>query len=214
VTSNDVGDVDTGANDLQNFPFIDIVASGSTRVIGRFFSTPNRTFRLEFFNNPTVDTSGYGEGQIYIGAINVITDANGRADFDNTFTYNSPIGSYVTSTATDLTTLNTSEFSFAVRVQGTTAATVSVSGRVTTAQGRGIRSVVVTMTDSNGNTRIARTTSFGYYRFEEVAAGETYIFMVTGKRLSFGQNTQVHSIMEDTNNINFVASEQSVFSVN
>jgi len=95
-----------------------------------------------------------------------------------------------------------------------TAATVSVSGRVTTAQGRGIRNVVVTMTDSSGNTRTATTTSFGYYRFEEVAAGETYIFAARGKRFSFGQNSQVHSIMEDTNNINFVASEQSVFSVN
>ncbi len=97
---------------------------------------------------------------------------------------------------------------------GTTAATVSVSGRVTTAQGRGIRNVVVTMTDSSGNTRTATTTSFGYYRFEEVEAGETYVFSARGKRFSFGQNSQVHSIMEDTNNINFVAAEQSVFSVN
>jgi predicted outer membrane repeat protein len=95
-----------------------------------------------------------------------------------------------------------------------TAATVTVSGRVTTAQSRGIRNVVVTMTDSNGNIRTATTTSFGYFRFDDVAAGETYIFAARGKRFSFGQNTQVHSIMEDTSNINFVASEQSVFSVN
>jgi YVTN family beta-propeller protein len=97
---------------------------------------------------------------------------------------------------------------------GTTAASVSVSGRVVTTQGRGVRNVVVTMTDSNGDTRTATTTNFGYYRFEEVAAGETYIFAVRGKRFSFGQNTQVHSIIEDTNNINFVANEQSVFLVN
>jgi len=95
-----------------------------------------------------------------------------------------------------------------------TAATVSVSGRVTTAQGRGIRNVVVTMTDSIGNTRTAMTTSFGYYRFEEVAAGETYIFAARGKRFSFEQNTQVHSIMEDTNNINFVADNQSLIPSN
>jgi phage gp45-like len=95
-----------------------------------------------------------------------------------------------------------------------TAATVSVSGRVVTQQGRGIRNVVITMTDSQGNTRTATTTSFGYYRFEEVAAGETYVFAARGKRFSFEQNTQVLSIMEDTNNINFVANEQSVFSVN
>jgi hypothetical protein len=95
-----------------------------------------------------------------------------------------------------------------------TAATVTVSGRVTTAQGRGIRNVVVTMTDSSGNTRTATTTSFGYFSFDDVAAGETYIFAARGKRFSFGQNTQVHSITEETSNINFVADYQSVFSVN
>jgi hypothetical protein len=214
VTPNDVGDPDTGANDLQNFAFIDTVTSGSTRVTGRFFSTANRTFRLEFFNNPTVDASGYGEGQIYIGAINVTTDANGRADFDNTFAYNSPAGSFVTSTATDLTTLNTSEFSFAIQVQAPTAASVTVGGRVITSRGRGIRNVVVTMTDSNGNTRTATSSSFGYYRFTDVPAGETYIFTARGKRFSFRQNSQVHSIVEDIDDINFVASDQSVLSVN
>jgi phage gp45-like len=70
------------------------------------------------------------------------------------------------------------------------------------------------MTDSNGNTRTARTTAFGYYRFEDVAAGETYIFAARGKRFSFGQNSQVHSIMEDTNNINFVADNQSLIPSN
>ena len=70
------------------------------------------------------------------------------------------------------------------------------------------------MTDLQGNTRTATTTSFGYYRFEEVASGETYIFTARGKRFAFEQNSQVHSIMEDTNNINFVASERTVFSVN
>ena len=84
-------------------------------------------------------------------------------------------------------------------------AAVTVSGRVLTAQGRGIRNVVVTMTDSRGNTRTAASTGFGYFRFENVAAGETYIFTAEGKRFTFGQNTQVHSIMEDTDNIIFVA---------
>jgi len=91
----------------------------------------------------------------------------------------------------------------------TTAATVTVSGRVTTAQGRGIRNVVITMFDSSGNTRTAISTTFGYYRFEEVAAGETYIFTARGKRFSFEQTTQVHMILEDTNNIDFLAYNQS-----
>jgi hypothetical protein len=93
----------------------------------------------------------------------------------------------------------------------TTAATVSVSGRIVTAQGRGIKNITITMTDSHGNTRTARSTSFGYYRFDDVRAGETYIFTAQGKRFSFERNPLVHSIMEDTNNINFVADEQTVF---
>ncbi len=97
---------------------------------------------------------------------------------------------------------------------GTTAATVTVSGRVITAQGRGIRNVVVTMTDSAGNTRTATSSNSGYYRFTDVPAGETYIFTARGKRFSFGQNTQVHSIMEDTSNINFIANERSVLQTN
>jgi len=95
-----------------------------------------------------------------------------------------------------------------------TAATVSVSGRVITPQGRGIRNVVITMTNSQGNIRTATTTSFGYYRFGDVEAGEMYIFAARGKRFSFGQNSQVHSIMEDTNNINFIANDQSVLPLN
>lgn len=82
---------------------------------------------------------------------------------------------------------------------------VSVSGRVITESGRGITNVVVTMTDMQGNVRTATSTTFGYYRFENVAAGETYIFAASGKRFFFTQGTQVHSIMDDTNDVNLVA---------
>ena len=92
-------------------------------------------------------------------------------------------------------------------ITGPMAGSVSVGGRVMTAHGRGIRNVVITMTDRQGNTRTATTSSFGYYQFQDVAAGETYILTATGKRFRFGENTQVHSITEDNENINFVADE-------
>ncbi|MDQ3373504.1 MAG: carboxypeptidase-like regulatory domain-containing protein, partial [Acidobacteriota bacterium] len=87
----------------------------------------------------------------------------------------------------------------------TTASTVTVGGRVMTASGRGIRNVSVTMTDESGNVRTATSTSFGYYRFIDVPAGGTYIFTARGKRFAFRNNTQVQSIVEDTDDINFVA---------
>ena len=101
-----------------------------------------------------------------------------------------------------------------VTISGPTATTVSVGGRVLTAQGRGIRNVVITMTDSQGNVRTATSTSFGYYQFDAVAAGETYIFTARGKRFTFARDTIVRSITEDTNSINFVANDQSLTPLN
>jgi len=87
-----------------------------------------------------------------------------------------------------------------------TAATVSVSGRVMTASGRGIRNVVIRLTDSEGNLRTAISNSFGYYRFNDVEAGATYILTATGKRFSFSQPSQVLNINDETDGVNFIGS--------
>ncbi len=84
-----------------------------------------------------------------------------------------------------------------------TAASVSVSGRVLTGNGRGLMNATVTMTDMNGNTRTARTGSRGYFRFNEVEAGQTYVVSVSSKRYSFAP--QVISVMEDLTELNFTA---------
>jgi uncharacterized repeat protein (TIGR01451 family) len=86
-----------------------------------------------------------------------------------------------------------------------TAANVSVSGRVLTASGKGIRNVQITLTDSSGNTRTAISTTFGYYRFDNVTAGGTYIITAKGKRYEFSQPTQVINVIEDTVDTNFTA---------
>ncbi len=90
---------------------------------------------------------------------------------------------------------------------GTTAATVTVGGRVTTAIGRGIRNVVIRMTDEDGNIRSAVTTSFGYYIFTDVPAGKTYVLTAKGKRFTFNQPTFVLNVDDDMTNVNFVANQ-------
>jgi hypothetical protein len=89
-----------------------------------------------------------------------------------------------------------------------TAATVSVAGRVTTAEGRAIMNVRLSLTDSQGNIRTAITDSFGQYRFDDVQAGETYILTATGKRYSFSQPVQVLNINEEANQVNFIANSE------
>lgn len=72
--------------------------------------------------------------------------------------------------------------------ESTPAVVVSVGGRVT-AGGIGISKAIVVLTDAGGNSRIAVTSSFGYYRFDSVAAGETYTITAFRKGYLFAQRT-------------------------
>src|SRR5262249_52280301 len=62
VTADDFQDVDSGPNNLQNYPILSSASSsgGNVSIQGMFNSNPNATFRLEFFSNPTCDSSGNG----------------------------------------------------------------------------------------------------------------------------------------------------------
>jgi hypothetical protein len=70
-----------------------------------------------------------------------------------------------------------------------TAAGVDVSGRVLTPNGAGLRNAIVTLTDSRGVTQTSRSTTFGYYKFEDVRVGETYVLAVNSKRYVFTPRT-------------------------
>jgi predicted solute-binding protein len=49
------------------------------------------------------------------------------------------------------------------------------------------------------------TNKFGYYRFDDVPAGDTYIFNARVKGYQFSNNTQVLNISEDLQDVNFNA---------
>ena len=84
-----------------------------------------------------------------------------------------------------------------------TAASVSISGRVLVAGGRGLSNAIVYLTDQSGATRFARTTAFGYYRFNDVEAGQSVIMTVVSKRYQF--TPQVVNVTEQLSNLNFTA---------
>jgi len=86
-----------------------------------------------------------------------------------------------------------------------TAAEVNVSGRVLTANGGGIRNVLVTMVKSSGESRTVLSGALGCFQFDDVAPGEIYIFSVSAKRYAFSQPIQVRSISGDTDDIIFTA---------
>lgn len=83
------------------------------------------------------------------------------------------------------------------------AALVSVAGKVTDSRGRGIGGARVAVSGSSGETIYAVTNSFGYFRVDELAAGETYVFQVRHQRYTFAP--QVNNISEDSLDLKFVA---------
>ena len=137
VTLNDNGDVDTGSNNLLNFPIISTayISGGNLMVSG--WSRPGTT--LEFFltdinegtatagDNQLGFSTDYGEGQTFIAAAiegsgadtdatsSTYTDIDGNTDNTNRFSFSLPlpsgttIGNMVTATAT--LSDSTSEFS-------------------------------------------------------------------------------------------------------
>ena len=119
VTANDSGDGDTGANNLQNFPVLGgvrAVSGTQLAVSGTLNSTASSHFRIEFFASTSADATGYGEGQRYLGFVNVNTDGSGNATFSTTLTATLAAGEAVSATATKsdatfTTFTDTSEFS-------------------------------------------------------------------------------------------------------
>lgn len=111
--SPQTADPGVGPNSLQNFPVIDSVIDNgtSTTIEGRLTSRANRAYRVEFFSNATLDPTFFGEGKTPLGMIDVSTDGFGAVDFSATVAA-APAGeAFITATATDLQTGDTSEFS-------------------------------------------------------------------------------------------------------
>jgi hypothetical protein len=55
---------------------------------------------------------------------------------------------------------------------------------------------------------VATTGSFGYYSFEGLTAGETYVVTVNSKRYTFSMPSRVISLVDNATDVNFVANEQ------
>jgi hypothetical protein len=90
----------------------------------------------------------------------------------------------------------------AFEFQSMPAVVVSVGGRVTVG-GIGIPKAIVVLTDAGGNRRVAVTGSFGYYRFDSVAAGETYTVTAFRKGYIFAQ--RIISPNDNLTDVDFMA---------
>jgi hypothetical protein len=118
VSGNDNGDYDDGGNKVQNYPWIGQALAESkigTVIIGNLDTKPG-SFLLQFFANQHPNSSGFGEGETFLGQKWVHTDSGGHIFFKFGHLTAVPEGQFITATATDAQG-NTSEFSYARNVE-------------------------------------------------------------------------------------------------
>lgn len=193
VTPNDLNDADlSGANQLQNFPVLTTAGTTGSNIAisGSLDSTANATFRIEFFANAAVDPSGFGEGQTYLGFVNVTTDNVGHAVISTTLAASVPAGQWITATATDANN-NTSEFSAnQLVVPGNQPPIANAGGPYLIAEGA---SLMLNGSDSSDPNQAANTLT---YQWDLNYDGFTFDVDATGIQpvVSFPDNFAARSI--------------------
>lgn len=91
-----------------------------------------------------------------------------------------------------------------------TAANGSISGRIVTRDGAGIRNVIVVLTGGGLFTpRTSRSGTFGNFTFEDVEVGHVYTLSVQSKKYGFPQDSQVLSLMDNVADIIFQADREN-----
>jgi parallel beta-helix repeat protein len=136
LTVNDAGDGDSGSNELLNFPSaLRAVVTGPNMLAYTFtLDAPASAtgYRIEFFASSAADPSGFGEGERYLGAVD-ISHGGGAQTYGGTLgTLEAvSIGDFISATTTrrnaDATAGITSEFSAVATADGVAALTVAMA---------------------------------------------------------------------------------------
>jgi hypothetical protein len=97
----------------------------------------------------------------------------------------------------------TSAFSGLAIASSPTASTVSVSGRVVAADGRGITNATLQMTNSMGEVFTARSGRRGMFVFDDLPAGDSYVVSISSRRFVF--EPRVITVIDNVTDLDFIA---------
>ena len=105
-----------GPNNLQTAPVLTSAVGGGTSsgIQGTLASIANTPFLIQFFTSLIPDPSGFGQGQTPIGSTTVTTNGQGNVAISFAPSISLPANIWVTTTATNTLTGDTSEFSNAL----------------------------------------------------------------------------------------------------
>jgi hypothetical protein len=92
-------------------------------------------------------------------------------------------------------------------VNAPTAASASISGRIVSPNGAGIRNVSVSLEGGSLTTpRTALSSSFGYFSLDDIEPGRIYVITITSKRFGFANPTQAVAVFGNVTDLVFQAS--------
>jgi titin len=157
-------------NHNQAFPVLTAVSYDGTNTVisGTLTSTPSNSFMLEFFANPTCNPSSFGEGQAYLGSWPVMTDPTGTVAFTATIASADTTGMFISATATNTSTNDTSQFAACIVVPTASLPGAPPPGLVPTpsgpAPGAGIREMPARKMVSTYNRTLMRQSVDLLYR--------------------------------------------------
>lgn len=190
VTPNDNPDAAAGPNSRTNFPVILSALQGSVTITGTLQSVANTSFHIEFFRSTTCDPTSFGEGQEFIGATDVTTNASGTASFSVTFAATPAVTDVITATATRsvATTIDvTSEFSQCRIVRNVNVASaVRFDGFEAKSYSKGVE-----LTWRTG--RESSNLGFNIYRDENGSRYRVNRSLITGSALMLGANASLEA---------------------
>ena len=167
----------------------------------------NNTLRAAFACFALFSVINAQSGGTYTITQSVVANGGSTASSGGQFTVAGTIGQSVAGQPSNGGTFGTYAGFWSPPPLGPSAAGVTVSGRVQTANGSGIRGVLVKLTNATGIAQTAITGSFGYFRFDEVTVGETYVISVSAKRFEFAQPSQILTIDDARDDVFFNAME-------
>lgn len=191
VVDYDVIDIDNGSNNSVS----QIALQYRVGETGNFVNLP-AGFVADATDGPTIS------GRISHRTVTLPLDASNKAKVQVRLITTNAAATDGSSTPDEWIGLN----NFVVSAQSPTGASALVGGRVFNPEGRPLANANVTMFDSFGEIRVARTNAFGFYQFTDVPVSAVYFLEVSSKKYIFTEPVRTLTVTNDVSDCDFYAS--------
>jgi hypothetical protein len=165
-----------GGNDAQPTPMLTGASGGGTTsnlegTIAGFAASTN--FVIEFFSSDVTDPAGHYEGRTLLGSTTVTTGSTGAATINFNLPVDIPTGDFVTATATNLTTGDTSPFSNSMSSNTVSAQPVTVQFALAAISVNSTAGLVMVDVQRSGNLSVAVSVNYATSNGSAIA-GQDY----------------------------------------